>query len=151
LPDIANTDGCTCWTRDKLALANYQKTYAALDEYQKTQVDNVWYNLMSYHERFGYARLTEDQLDRWTNDANGSRRHMVSGQTYYTSPTGVDTASGVESSKPKRHVQASVSAAHPGGGDIILLRAGNYNEQLTISKPVTLRATRAGWATIGRP
>jgi hypothetical protein len=31
-----------------------------------------------------------------------------------------------------------------------LIRPGNYNEPMTISKPVTLRATR-GNATIGAP
>ena len=46
------------------------------------------------------------------------------------------------------------SSAVPGGmelapGDIVLLRAGSYNEQLLIREEVTLRASR-GDAIIGR-
>ena len=36
-------------------------------------------------------------------------------------------------------------------GDIVLIQPGNYNETMTINRPVTLRATRAGSATLGKP
>jgi nitrous oxidase accessory protein NosD len=45
----------------------------------------------------------------------------------------------------------AVNASAAGGGDIVLVRPGNYNKEITINKPVTLRATRAGGATIGKP
>jgi hypothetical protein len=47
-------------------------------------------------------------------------------------------------------VLAAVNSANPAGGDIILLRPGSYNEQLTLDTPLTLRATRDGSVTIGR-
>jgi pectin methylesterase-like acyl-CoA thioesterase len=51
---------------------------------------------------------------------------------------------------PAGTVGAAVSAASAGGADIILIRPGSYPETLTITKPVTLRATRAGGVTIGQ-
>lgn len=42
----------------------------------------------------------------------------------------------------------AVSASAP--GDIVLIRPGTYNELVTLSSPVTLRATRAGPVRIGQ-
>jgi hypothetical protein len=50
-----------------------------------------------------------------------------------------------------RTVLADVQAASAGGGDFLLVRPANYDESLTIPKPMTLRAPRSGWATIGSP
>jgi hypothetical protein len=51
---------------------------------------------------------------------------------------------------PARTVGGAVNAASAGGTDIVLIRPGNYPETLTVTKPVTLRATRAGGVTIGQ-
>lgn len=150
LRDVQNVGGCECWTVENLSWTNFNKGYGALSAPEKEQVDNVWYNLMSYHEANGYARLTEQQLDHWTDTANVSRRHVLSGVTIYVAG-GSDVFSGLASSIPKRHVQAALNSADPGGGDVVLLRPGHYDERLTLSRPGTLRATRAGWATIGTP
>jgi hypothetical protein len=60
-------------------------------------------------------------------------------------------------------VQADASAGPIKPGDLLttspildrgvslLVRPANYNEVLTISNPMTLRAPRTGWATVGRP
>ena len=48
-----------------------------------------------------------------------------------------------------RKITAGMATANPAGGDIVLLRAGNYNEPMTITKPLTLRASR-GDVTIGQ-
>jgi len=55
------------------------------------------------------------------------------------------------STNPYRLVQTGVTAATATSGNIVMIRPGNYDEQFTISKPVTLRATRSGWVTIGKP
>ena len=45
---------------------------------------------------------------------------------------------------------ARVGAASASGSDIVLVRGGNYNEPQTITKALTIRATR-GSALIGKP
>jgi hypothetical protein len=49
---------------------------------------------------------------------------------------------------PYGTVGGGINAAN--NGDIVMIRPGTYVEPGTITKPVTLRATR-GWATIGQP
>jgi len=151
LGDVQNVGDCTCWTVENLSWTNFNKGYGALNATERELVDNVWFNLMSYHETFGYSRLTEQQLDLWTDIANSFRRHVLSGVTLYVSLEGNDGYSGLTSTTPKRHVAAALDAAAPGGGDIVLLRPGNYDERVTLTRPATLRATRAGPASLGRP
>jgi len=150
LGDVQNIGGCACWNRDNLSWTNFYQAYADLDDGEIEQVNNVWFNLMSYHESWE-ARLTEQQLDHWADTANAARRNQVSGVTLFVSLSGNDGQSGLSSTTPKRQVQAALNSASPGGGDIVLLRPGNYNERVTLSRPGTLRATSAGPATIGRP
>ncbi|HEY5909170.1 MAG TPA: hypothetical protein VJA21_01050 [Verrucomicrobiae bacterium] len=149
LGDVQNVSGCNCWTVENLAWTNFNRGYSALDATQKVQVDNVWFNLMSYHESWE-ARLTEQQLDHWADTGNTSRLNQLSGVTLFVSTAGNDANSGLLSASPKRQVQAALNSANPSGGDIVLLRPGNYNERITFTRPGTLRATSAGWATLGR-
>ncbi len=48
-----------------------------------------------------------------------------------------------------RFISDGVEWANNAGGDILLLRPGVYPENLTISKPLTIRATRVGPVFIG--
>jgi hypothetical protein len=121
-------------------------------------------NLMSYHcDNLTDFDLSEGQLDRW---ADMTRMYLASedtGLTYFAESGSHFTAAdgysqsyfttelGFQKGGPFPTVDAAVAAANPEGGDIVMLRPGNFNEQITINKPVTLRATRAGWVTIGRP
>jgi len=125
-----------CWDQNQIALHNFQTGYANLSASQQGQVDDVFFNLMSYHptER---DLLTEGQLDRWTIAANFNRHAVRSGRTVTVTPNA--------------SVADGIAAANPAGGDIVLIKPGNYNETLTITKSVTLRATRLGGVTIGAP
>jgi hypothetical protein len=96
--------------------------------------------------------LTEQQLDLHSDTAsktaaNGGRAAFSSGRTLFISTGGSDSGSG-RSNGPFRSVGRGVTNSVP--GDILLLRPGNYNQTLTINRPVTLRAPRTGWATIGQ-
>jgi hypothetical protein len=142
-----------CWTtRDLMATATYGTPYANLAPAQQTLVDNTYYNAMSYHEAVTKNtvenRRTEQQLDLEADIANTYRAAFVSGHTRFVSTGGSDSGGG-SSSSPYRTVAKAVSVAASGGSDILLLEPGNYNEQFTLSKPLTLRAPRTGWATIG--
>jgi len=144
----------TCWTtRDQAAQFHFGAPYNSLNLFQKSQVDDVFYNAMSYHDSTNKNttenRFTELQLDRHADHATGDRNAFASGHTRFVSTSGSVSGTG-SSTNPFRNLSQGVNAAAPGGGDIILLRPGSYNEQFTISRPVTLRAPRTGWVTIGK-
>jgi hypothetical protein len=109
---------------------------------------------MSYHNATTKNQvenvMTELQLDLHADTANSYRRAFVTGTTVFVSPFGFDLFPGTASGLPKRTVASAVSVASAAGTDIVLLRPGSYPESLTISQPVTLRATREGPATIGK-
>ena len=123
-------------------------------------MDDTFFNNMSYHgaicgQGATTDRMTEGQLDRWTDDANGSRNFVVAGRTWFVDransclqPAGGSGCTSFGFGGPLPSVTGGISAA--AAGDIVMVRAGNYNERTTFTKPVTLRATR-GDVSIGRP
>lgn len=138
-------DWCSCKYANTLARAAAQGWSAAV----LTAATN---NIMSYHcDNDLDFDLTEGQLDRWADIA---RRHLASemtGVTYFVDRNNSQGNNDGYSTNPHRTVQAGASAASSSHGNIVIIRPGSYNERITLDKPVTLRATRAGWATIGRP
>jgi hypothetical protein len=145
-------------TRDPIALANFGIPYAACTAEQSNRVDDAFFNLEAYGFDRTMDRLTPQQLDKWTDYANRERVFAVSGLTRFVSPTGNDSSSGLASTAPIRTVLAGLNKSSAAGGDILLLRPGNYNEQITLSNRVTLRAAPTNSfaayprsATIGRP
>ncbi len=145
--------------RDAVARYAYGSAYASLNPGEKVRVDNTANNAMSYYqlfyddppqnkqlteaERFGPRRFlfTESQLDVWTRCGNSACAKVTSGRTVpvrwglLAFPTVIE----------------GISIASPAGSDIVLLGPGTYNERITVSKPCTLRATRAGKSVIGAP
>ena len=148
------SDGCadtildhTCWdTQNLIAQGNYGMNYSSLSAANQTRVDNVNFNIMSYHGT--RDRMTSDQWDRATDASNGSRFKAASGRTRFVATTGNDTTGDGSSGNRYRTVARGVTVAN--SGDIVLLRTGNYDEPMTINKAVTLRATR-GTAVVGIP
>lgn len=146
-----------CWTdQDDIAQGNYSQNYAGLSPSRQSAVDGIWNNLMSYHGRqHDTPFLTSDQLDRWTDSANGDRPGVRTGRTRFVDracvslgPTGSSDCATIGG--PFHTVALGVAASSAGGQDIVLVRPGNYNEPMTITKALTMRATR-GNATIGKP
>jgi len=131
LPDV------DCWTRPQMVAANPGAT--------ATQIDNTFLNIMSYH--LPQDRFTSDQFDAWTDGANSPRFSVLTGRTRFVATTGNDTTGVGSSGSRFRTLVKGVTVAN--AGDIVLLRAGSYNETTTITKAVTLRATR-GTAVIGQ-
>lgn len=147
-----------CFKRDTLATFNFSGVhYANLTPAQRQVVDDTYWNNMGYlhpDQTFGSTimnRRTENQLDAWTDVADGFRAPVTSGRTWFTDTHGSDSNAG-SSAAPFRTVGHAIGAAfldRPLGGDVVLLRAGTYAENLTINRPVTLRATRLGSAILG--
>jgi len=142
-------------TRDHLARANFNKFYTSCTPVEQALVDDTFFNVMSYHlpdtKDQVEDRMTELQLDLHADTANSSRASFVSGSTVFVRTFALPFLENGSSRFPFDTVAEGVSAASANGTDIVLLRGGNYNERLTINKRVTLRATRTGWATIGKP
>ncbi len=142
------------WSRNEIAKHNFSVKYDKLDAEQTELVDDVAENIMSYHflkpVGANLRRLTEGQLDRWTDATlNFYRRQVCDGRTWFVdrrTPCNEGT-----SNHPYDSVQLAAAAANDHGGDIILLRPGEYHETVTINKPLTIRATRRGPASIGTP
>jgi hypothetical protein len=148
---VATTPDHACFDQDQLGIATFDGSFVTLSAAQQARVNTSYFNVMSYHEK---GQLLDDQMDIWTFWANSLRSGFCSGRTWC-----VDRNAGgcivhdgntlcMLGSGPFTVVRDGVNSAQ--AGDIVLIRAGNYNEAMTINKPVTLRASR-GNVSIGIP
>jgi len=144
-----------CWHQiDDLSLNFTNKVYANLNTAEQIVVSNTFNNIMSYHPN--RKVLTSDQLDRIADTLKrSSRTNLTTGFTWFvdrnntcTGRTGSSACATNGTGGPFQTVTTGVNRANT--GDIVLLRPGNYNEPMTITKAVTLRATR-GDAFVGKP
>lgn len=153
--------------RNGLAQFNWQKNYSALTAAEKILVDNTANNAMSYYslfydnaalgrvltdaERYGPTRFlfTELQMDKWADIANLQRSPVASGKMRFVDQSSASSGSGTSIS-PIKQLFIAVIASNASGDDILMLRPGNYTAA-TLSKPMVLRATRKGSATISKP
>jgi hypothetical protein len=112
--------------------------------------DHGKHHVLSFSEADCEHTETPDrgQLDRWADTTlDFYRQKVCDGRTRFVdrqTPGNEGT-----STYPYDSVNRAVTAADSNGGDIILLRPGAYDEAVTISKPVTIRTTRKGPASIG--
>lgn len=138
-------DWCDCKFANTLAKA-------AAENWSQSLLNVMTNNLMSYH--CGYDNdfdLTEGQLDRWADIARRYLASEMTGVTYFVDRNNFLPFSNGYSTNPYHTVQDGVSVASSKPGNIVMVRHGNYNEQLTVSKSVTLRTPRNGSAVIGSP
>ena len=141
------------WDRNEIAKYNFSKKYHKLDDEEKSMVNNVAQNIMSYHFKKPIESkpiyLTEGQLDQLTYalDHYVARQNIRDGETFFVNQGIFKNLPALENSH--KNIQDALKSANQKGGDIILLAPGTYEENLVIDKPVTLRASRAGHVTIG--
>lgn len=148
-----------CFTLDQLSTYRYGAVFSGVNAVKQDSLLNMFWNNMCYlhpdqkddpGEGFGHTlldRLTELQLDRWTDTANGVRAGVRTARTRFVqqlSPCGGCSAG--TSTDPFHSVPEALAGA--GSGDVVLLRPGTYTGPMTINQPVTLRATRRGAARI---
>ena len=132
LPDIA------CWDQDDIASNSFGQNYLQLGNRQQDQVDDVFFNLMSYHATRN--RLTLDQMDLMTDASNTSRIGVATGRTIFVDKDALGILPTGNSGAPFEKIKNALEDAS--AGDILLIRAGTYTDKTTIRKKVTLRATR---------
>lgn len=141
------------WEWLDIAQKNYGVAWLATPA-QVAAVNRTYYNNMSYHNGgFGYGHMvlhemSEGQLDHFADIANTARDAVRTGRTWFVQGGG---GGGGTSTSPYPGVTQGIAAANAAGGDIVLLRPGTYTHAATLTKPLTLRATRTGPATIVNP
>ncbi len=139
LPDLQ------CWDQDDISNWSFGVDYDVLSSVNRQRVDDTFFNIMSYHPN--EVQLTELQLDRWSDTANGVRDAVVDGRMIFaeSSPLLGDGSS----EQPYNTLQRAVNAASALRDDVIVLRPGSFSETIVIDKQLTLRATRNGSVIIG--
>ncbi len=152
LPDRA------CWSFNQIAANAFPATYPNLTPAQTAMVSNTFNNVMSYHRPDGGTApvLTPDQWDRIADFTRTNRANIMNGKTVFVDSTtpacaardGFSECFGASVGGPFLTIAQGINRAS--AGDIVLIRPGNYNEPMTITKAITLRATR-GDAFIGKP
>jgi len=156
-------DECCCTSK----VANLAAA-AQAQGWSQQEFDDLRFNVMGYNgavDCFALGqtvvtvanmRLTSGQLDRWTDATRQyhfdavTRFGEVTGLTWFVDAANTSPPFNGYSTAPYTTVLSGLQHAYAGGGDIVLIRAGNYAETLTINQPVTLRASR-GVARIGPP
>jgi len=136
-----------CWTQDNIAQNAFKQNYNQLTPAEQQQVDDVFFNIMSYHGNT--SRLTEQQLDRWSQSANLDRVAVRTGRMIFAQSGAPSGGNGSPSNPYNTVTAAAARAASDPAADIIILRPGSFNQTLTINTAVTLRATRQGAAVVG--
>lgn len=153
LPDLA------CWDQNAISMHSFGVFYTQLTQELRNRVDDTFLNIMSYH-RGGCGhpggagggatteRLTEKQLDHWSDTALFVRAAVCDGRTLQVRASATNTVVNGNSSFPYHTIPSALSASRP--GDLLLLRGGTFSAPITISTPVTLRTPRGELARIGQ-
>ena len=147
-----------CWSSNQIAANAFPADYPNLSDAQIMQVSNTFNNVMSYHRPDGGTAtvLTPDQWDHLADYTRTNRSNIMNGKTLFVDNTtpacaaraGFSECFGANVGGPLLTVAQGITRAS--AGDIVLVRPGHYNEPMTITKAVALRATR-GDALIGKP
>ncbi|HKX46252.1 MAG TPA: hypothetical protein VJP77_06085 [Planctomycetota bacterium] len=144
---------CCCPTK----LANL-----AAEGHSPTDYHNLLYNIMSYYgaqDCIGLIQpphdwptilFTDGQLDRWSDATRfyAQLQGEVTGFTYFVDKSWGGASNGY-STGPYKTIATGLASAAAVPGNILLVRSGAYAENLTLSAPVTLRASK-GAVTIGQ-
>ena len=133
LPDLQ------CWNRDGIAQWSYQQNYADLSSPEQMLVNNVWWNVMSYHNGNTANRLTENQLDLATDMSNTLRNFVASGFAVFIDEAYIGVSTG-SSATPWRTIQEGWNVTGP--QDNLVIRVGEYNELLVLTERRLLVASR---------
>jgi hypothetical protein len=159
--NIADTlpDG-SCFTLDQISMQLYGLPFVYQDAVKQDSLLNMFWNNMGYlhpdqkddpGEGFGKTflnRMTELQLDCWTDTANGVRASVASGRTRFVNATGCGICPPATGTSTDPFIGISDALGAASAGDILLLRPGTYVGPTLIDQPVTLRATRRGAARL---
>lgn len=135
----------SCWdTRDEVAQGNFSMNWSALSADNQATVDNTRFNIMSYHP--DRSLFTTQQLDAMCDTSNAERDSVSHNNFIFVDETALGVAANGQSKAfvgiggPFAQLANAIDAA--GGGDVLLIRPGDYTEDREIRQAITLRAVR---------
>ncbi len=126
-----------CWDTNDISSFNFGVSYANASDSQRSRVDDVWFNLMSYH-RSGLPdfRLTPGQMDRAGGVSNTDRDNIAANYfRFVDNSAGNDTNLGLSPSFPIRSLSAAIQTA--GVSDSIAFSAGTYTRSSSSAYRIT--------------
>lgn len=83
--------------------------------------------------------------DKWYKELQQRLPHMTTGKTFYVAKTGSDSDSGLYQFAPKLTVQSAVDSVVTNRGDVVVVGAGQYIENVRITKgKMTLMGAQTG-------
>jgi hypothetical protein len=138
--DVPGDDGIAdtipdlpCWTQNQISQNSFGLNYANLSAGQKDQVDDVWFNIMSYHYGFfnhHLERLTPGQMDQVGITANGTRDNVTGNYFRFVDPASPfdGLGGGLNTVTAFRTVEGAIGGS--GDDDVLAIRAGTYNRSL---------------------
>ena len=156
LPDLQ------CWDRDDISNHSFGVNYSSLTTTQQEQVNDVWFNVMSYHNASSSSdnrnRFTEDQLDRFvqTMFEETNRLDVISGLPIYVDDDNFCSLAGFScigcngspDSPYDKFYDCAISIVNT-ARNIVVLKPGIYEEpDILINTACTLVGTNAGNALI---
>jgi hypothetical protein len=138
---VADTiEDVECWDRNDIALNSFGVNYNSASAGQRDQVDDVWFNIMSYH--YGsfnnlLERLTPGQMDRVANTANSTRDNVTGNYFRFVDlSAGNDSLfNGLSTSVPFRTIDGAITGS--GNDDVLVIRSGTYNKAVAGSWRIT--------------
>ncbi len=80
-----------CWDINDVSVRAFGRSYSVLTSAQKRRVDDVWENIMSYHNDDNVNRLhrlTHDQWEIVVDSSNLQRRNVTSGRSVFVNSGG---------------------------------------------------------------
>ena len=128
-----------CWTTNQITQANFGVNANNLTASQSDQLNDVWFNLMSYHwNGLPTLRLTPGQIDRAAGESNTGRDNIAANYfRFVDSGVGNDNNNGLSLPFSFRTFAGAVNGA--GTSDVLAFSAGTY----TRSSSSTYRITKA--------
>ena len=160
--DIADTLLDTdCWdSKNQIAQGNFDKDWSELSPTDQARVDNTFFNIMCYRDN--RSIFTTLQLDAMCDTSNVERDNVSHNNCVFVDVLSPGVlANGLSKVQlivvpgfpiqtvggPYAQLKNGIDAAF--GGDVLLLRPGNYTENREIRSAITLRAVRRDVLTAG--
>ena len=124
--DVSDTiPDLPCWSRDEISQNWAGLPYASLSASAQETVNDVWFNIMSYHS--GRTRLTPGQMDKVAEKSNGDRDNVTGNYFIFVDGTnGNDGNDGLTVADSFKTITSAVN--HSGADDVLLIRSGTYNK-----------------------
>jgi hypothetical protein len=135
------------WTINDIAENNFGTNYANLNSSQRTAVDLVWNNVMSYHDEGTLDRLSPCQMDRSSAQACDDRLWLLSREPVYVNNTYNGLTQNGSFERPYNTIQRAINDGQL-SGKVVVLQSGSYSRPSSVLNFPLEVISRSGAATV---